>query len=237
MMSVLLLGFMIGLHHALEADHVAAVSSLVCGKSGAGRIMRHGAIWGVGHTLTLLLVGGGAVLTKSTIDEAFSVRVEFLVGIMLVGLGSHVLYRLWRDRVHIHAHRHADGTTHFHAHSHRGDRDGHAASAHDHAHPRTGWLRTLLVGLTHGLAGSAALVMLTASTLDTPMLGLGFIALFGLGSIIGMAALSMVIAFPISMTARWLTGANFGLRAATGLATVTVGGLVIAQTLPQTFVA
>jgi ABC-type nickel/cobalt efflux system permease component RcnA len=237
MMSVLLLGFMIGLHHALEADHVAAVSSLVCGKSGVGRIMRHGAIWGVGHTLTLLAVGGGAVLLKTTIDEAFAVRVEFLVGIMLVGLGSHVLYRLWRDRVHVHTHRHADGTIHFHAHSHRGDSDDHAASAHDHAHPRTSWLRTLLVGLMHGLAGSAALVVLTASSLDTPVLGLAFILLFGVGSIIGMAALSMVIAFPISLTARWLTRANFGLQAAIGLATLAVGGLVIARTLPQAFVA
>jgi ABC-type nickel/cobalt efflux system permease component RcnA len=237
MMSVLLLGFMIGLHHALEADHVAAVSSLVCGKSGVGRIMRHGAIWGVGHTVTLLVVGGGAVLLKTTIDETFAVRIEFLVGLMLVGLGGHVLYRLWRDRMHVHTHRHSDGTIHFHAHSHRGDSDDHAASAHDHAHPRTSWPRTLLVGLMHGLAGSAALVVLTASSLDTPVLGLAFILLFGVGSIIGMAALSMVIAFPISMTARWLTRANFGLQAVIGLATITVGGVVIAETLPLAFVA
>ena len=237
MMSVLLLGFMIGLHHALEADHVAAVSSLVCGKSGVRRIAKHGAIWGLGHTLTLLVVGGGAVLLKTTIDEGFAVRLEFLVGIMLVGLGGHVLYRLWRDRVHVHTHRHADGTTHFHAHSHRGENGAHAASAHDHDHPRTSWLRTLLVGLMHGLAGSAALVVLTASTLDTPALGLTFIVLFGVGSIIGMAALSTVIAFPISMTARWLTRANFGLQGAIGLATVAVGGLVIAETLSQILVA
>ena len=89
----------------------------------------------------------------------------------------------------------------------------------------------------HGLAGSAALVVLTASTLDTPVLGLGFIVLFGLGSIIGMAALSMIIAIPISMTAHRLTRANFGLQAAIGLATVTVGGLVVAETLPVAFVA
>ena len=237
MMSVLLLGFMIGLHHALEADHLAAVSSLVCGKSGIGRIVRHGAIWGAGHTLTLLLVGGGAVLLKTTIDEAFAVRIEFLVGVMLMGLGGHVLYRLWRDRVHVHTHRHADGTIHFHAHSHRGESGAHAASAHDHDHRHTSWLRTLLVGLMHGLAGSAALVVLTASTLDTPVLGLAFIVLFGLGSIVGMAALSMVIALPLSMTARWLTRANFALQAAIGLATLMIGGLVIAQTLPQAIVA
>jgi len=233
MMSVLLLGFMIGLHHALEADHVAAVSSLVCGKSGVGRIMRHGAIWGIGHTLTLLLVGGGAVLLKTTIDDGFADRIECLVGVMLVGLGGHVLYRLWGDRVHVHTHRHSDGTTHFHAHSHRGENGAHDAMAHDHAHPRFSWLRTLLVGLMHGLAGSAALVVLTASTLDTPALGLAFILLFGAGSIIGMAALSTIIAFPLSMTARWLTRANFALQAAVGLATVSVGGLVIAQSLPR----
>ena len=233
MMSVLLLGFMIGLHHALEADHVAAVSSLVCGKSGVGRIVRHGALWGVGHTVTLLLVGGGAVLLKTAIDETFAVRIEALVGVMLIGLGGHVLYRLWRDRVHVHTHRHSDGTMHFHAHSHRGETGAHDAMAHRHVHPRFSWLRTVLVGLMHGLAGSAALVVLTASTLDTPALGLAFILLFGVGSVVGMAALSTVLAFPLSLTARWLTGANCALQATVGLATVAVGGLVIAQSLPR----
>ena len=84
----------------------------------------------------------------------------------------------------------------------------------------------------HGLAGSAALVVLAAASLETTALGLGFIGLFGLGSVIGMAALSMVIAVPISMSARWLTSANLGLQAVIGLATVSVGGIVIADALP-----
>jgi hypothetical protein len=233
MMSVLVLGFVIGLHHALEADHIAAVSSLVCGKSGVRRIVRHGAIWGIGHTVTLLVVGGGAVLLKTTIDETFTSRVDLLVGLMLAGLGGAVLVRLWRDRVHVHAHRHTDGTVHVHAHSHRGEQGEHGSGDHRHSHARSGWLRTLAVGLMHGLAGSSALVVLTAATLDTPALGLVFILLFGLGSIVGMAVLSMVIALPISWTARSLGGASLGLRGAIGLGTVMVGVLIVGESLPK----
>ena len=230
MLSVLFLGFVIGLQHALEADHVAAVSSLVCGKSEVKGIARHGAIWGLGHTLVLVTFGGGVIFLKMTIDDAFANGLEFGVGIMLVALGGNVLTRLWRQKIHFHAHRHGSGDLHFHAHSHRGDPDPHDLSSHAHGHP--GWPRTFLVGLMHGMAGTAALVVLTATTFETPGLGFVFILVFGVGSIIGMVALSVVIAVPISLTARSLTRVNTGIQAAVGLATLAIGVVVIGKTFP-----
>ncbi len=232
MLSVLFLGFVIGLQHALEADHVAAVSSLVCGKSGATRIARHGAIWGLGHALVLAVFGGGVIFLKMTVDDAFANGLEFGVGVMLVALGGNVLHRLWRQRVHFHAHRHGSGNLHFHAHSHRGDPRPHDLSTHAHGHPSTAWLRTFMVGLMHGMAGTAALVILTATTFEAPALGFVFIGVFGIGSIIGMVALSAVIAVPISLTARSLTRVNTGIQATVGLATVAIGAVVIGQTFP-----
>ncbi len=232
MLSVLFLGFVIGLQHALEADHVAAVSSLVCGKSGATRIARHGAIWGLGHTLVLVVFGGGVLFLKMTIDDGFANGLEFGVGVMLVALGGNVLYRLWRQKIHFHAHRHSNGNLHIHAHSHRHDPDPHDLSPHAHEHRKTAWARTFLVGLMHGMAGTAALVVLTATTFEAPGLGFVFIAVFGVGSIIGMVALSAVIAVPISLTARSLTRVNTGIQAAVGLATIAIGVVVIGQTIP-----
>ena len=230
MLSVLFLGFVIGLQHALEADHVAAVSSLVCGKSEVKGIARHGAIWGLGHTLVLVTFGGGVLFLEMTIDDGFANGLEFGVGVMLVALGGNVLTRLWRQKIHFHAHRHGSGDLHFHAHSHRGDPDPHDLSSHAHGHP--GWPRTFVVGLMHGMAGTAALVVLTATTFETPGLGFVFILVFGVGSIIGMVALSAVIAVPISLTARSLTRVNTGIQAAVGLATVAIGVVVIGKTFP-----
>src|SRR5213596_3075473 len=119
------------------------------------------------------------------------------------------------DRVHFHRHGHANGTEHFHAHSHAGDTLPHARTAHTHEHGFR-W-RTLLVGLMHGMAGSAALVVLALSQASSPAVGLFYVALFGIGSMIGMGALSMVIAVPLVVSARWLTWANSSLQGAVGL--------------------
>jgi hypothetical protein len=147
---------------------------------------------------------------------------------MLVVLGSHVLWRLWRDRVHFHRHHHRDGTVHFHAHSHAGEILPHAKAPHAHAHGFR-W-RTLLVGLMHGMAGSAALLMLTVTQAPSAAAALGYIALFGIGSMIGMGLLSTVIAVPIAISARWLTFANTGLQAAVGLVTIAIGLHTVAAT-------
>src|SRR6202011_1279512 len=108
--------------------------------------------------------------------------------------------RLWRDRVHFHKHGHGDGTVHIHAHSHAGETVPHARAAHAHAHSFR-W-RTLLVGLMHGMAGSAALLVLAISQASSPAVGLGYVALFGIGSMIGMGVLSTLIAVPLALSAR-----------------------------------
>ena len=221
MFGILGLGFLLGMQHALEADHIAAVSSIAARRSQVGDIVRHGLTWGLGHTLTLFAFAGAALLLGHAIPESLARPIETAVGFMLVGLGGHVLWRLWRDRVHFHRHGHGDGTVHFHAHSHAGEIAPHARTAHAHQHGFR-W-RTLLVGLMHGMAGSAALLVLTVSQASSPAVGLGYVALFGVGSMLGMGALSTLIAVPLAVTARWLTFANHGLQAVVGAATMVIG--------------
>src|ERR1700682_3640187 len=180
MFGILGLGFLLGMQHALEADHIAAVSSIAAPRSHVGDIVKHGLTWGLGHTLTLFAFAGAAILLGRAIPEQFARPLETAVGIMLVGLGAHVLWRLWRDRVHFHQHGHGDGREHIHVHSHVNETIPHQNSAHLHQHGFR-W-RSLLVGLMHGMAGSAALLVLTVSQASSPAVGLGYVALFGSGS-------------------------------------------------------
>jgi hypothetical protein len=228
MFGILGLGFLLGMQHALEADHIAAVSSIAARRTHIGDIVRHGLTWGLGHTLTLFVFAGAAILLGHAIPEHVARPIETAVGIMLVGLGAHVLWRLWRDRVHFHTHGHGDGTVHIHAHSHANETVPHARAAHAHAHGFR-W-RTLLVGLMHGMAGSAALLVLTVSQVSSPAVGLGYVALFGIGSMVGMGALSTVIAVPLAVSARWLTWANRGLQGVVGTVTITIGLVTIYET-------
>ena len=124
------MGFLLGMQHALEADHIAAVSSIAARRTEVGDIVKHGLTWGLGHTLTLFVFAGVAILLGHAIPEQLARPIETAVGVMLVGLGAHVLWRLWRDRVHFHRHGHGDGTVHFHAHSHAGETVPHARAAH-----------------------------------------------------------------------------------------------------------
>ncbi|MBN8989852.1 MAG: urease accessory protein [Rhizobiales bacterium] len=229
MFGILGLGFLLGMQHALEADHIAAVSSIAARRSQVGDIVKHGLTWGLGHTLTLFVFAGAAIMLGHAIPESLARPLETAVGIMLVGLGAHVLWRLWRDRVHFHRHGHDDGTVHLHAHSHAGEATPHLRTPHDHEHGFR-W-RTLLVGLMHGMAGSAALLVLAVSQASSPAVGLGYVALFGIGSMIGMGALSTVIAVPLAVSARWLTWANRGLQGAVGLVTIAIGVHTIVENL------
>src|SRR3954453_8002107 len=221
MFGILGLGFLLGMQHALEADHIAAVSSIAARRSDVADIVKHGLTWGLGHTLTLFAFAGAAILLGHAIPDTLARPIETAVGLMLVGLGAHVLWRLWRDRVHFHAHRHGDGTRHIHVHTHAGESLPHRASAHQHAHGFR-W-RSLLVGLMHGMAGSAALLVLAASQASSAAAGLGYIAVFGIGSMVGMGALSAVIAVPLAVSARWLTWANTGLQGAVGMISIAIG--------------
>jgi ABC-type nickel/cobalt efflux system permease component RcnA len=233
MFGILGLGFLLGMQHALEADHIAAVSSIAARRTHIGDIVKHGLTWGLGHTLALSVFAGIAIWLGHAIPDDFASPLETAVGIMLVGLGAHVLWRLWRDRIHFHRHGHRDGTVHIHAHSHAGETvaDARAVHAHAHAHAHGFRWRTLLVGLMHGMAGSAALLVLAASRAPSPAAGIGYVALFGIGSMVGMGALSAVIAVPLAVSARWLTLANRGLQGAIGLVTIAIGIVTVAETV------
>lgn len=215
-------GFLIGMKHALEADHVAAVASLATGARSGGETLRLGVAWGVGHSITIFVVGAAVMALETAVPERLAAALEFAVGVMLLALGAGVLRRVVRERVHFHTHRHG-ATAHFHAHSHAGE-GPHSGSAHAHGHGLRG--RALLVGTVHGLAGSAALVLLTLTTIRDWSTGLGYMALFGAGSILGMAVLSGALAVPLRLTARRMTWAYNGLTVAVGVITVGLGAAV-----------
>lgn len=235
MLTWIVFGFLLGLQHALEADHIAAMASLAADKTGARRILRHGAVWGLGHALTLGAFGGAVYALKLSLDARLADGLEFAVGVMLVLLGGRLIHALVKARIHFHVHRHAGGEAHFHAHSHEGDVPDHSRSLHAHAHPRTGWGRSLAVGMVHGLAGSAALVALAAASAPSVPLGLVFMLLFGLGSIAGMALFSAVIAVPLALTASTLTWASRSLQLVAGLVAVGIGLSIIAGTGARLF--
>jgi hypothetical protein len=228
MFGVLGIGFLLGMQHALEADHIAAVSSLAARRTDLRDIVKHGLTWGLGHTLTLFVFAGAAILLGQAIPEQLARPLETAVGIMLVGLGAHVLWQLWRERVHFHQHGHGDGTRHIHVHSHANETIPHQNSAHSHQHGFR-W-RTLIVGLMHGMAGSAALLVLAISQVANAAYGMFYILLFGVGSMLGMGVLSVVIAVPLAVSARWLTWANRGLQAVVGTVTIAIGGMTIYST-------
>ncbi len=226
-MSLLFLGLLLGLRHALEADHLAAVASLATRSRSLRSTVLQGVAWGFGHTLTLLAVGGLCLLLRATIPDRLAGALEGAVGVMLLLLGADVLWRLRRGRVHVHPHRHADGTLHLHAHSHAHSHapgEAHDPHRHEHAHGLS--RRALLVGLVHGLAGSAALLLVTVATISSLWLGLAYIAVFGIGSILGMATLSVVIALPLQGPSR-LAGWSQGLEAVIGVSTILIGAWVL----------
>lgn len=222
MIAVLLFGFLMGVRHAFEADHLAAVASLATRSRSVRSGVLQGAAWGLGHSVTLLLVGGACLLLGRALPEGWAAGLEGLVGVMLLALGVDVLLRSRRQRVHVHVHQHGDGTRHWHAHRHEPDA-AHDASRHEHAHPAPWPTRALVVGLVHGMAGSAALFLLTLQAAPSLAMGIVYIALFGVGSILGMAALSAVILLPLRAASHRLARMQGALEAVVGVATIAMG--------------
>lgn len=217
--SLILLGFMLGIRHAIEADHVAAVASLAVGRQSFLSVAGRAALWGCGHTLTLFLAAALVLVAGIPYPAWAEWWMELAVGLMLLVLGGDVIRRAIRDRIHVHTHAHADGSVHWHAHSHA------AALTHAHSHSP---FKPLAVGMVHGLAGSAALLLLVLDQLggDSWLLGMSYVLMFGVGSIVGMACLSLVIALPFrlgSPTLRWQTT----LGAVTGLVTLSIGAWLL----------
>ncbi len=229
-LSILLLGFMIGLRHAMESDHVAAVASLATNSRSTKDTVRQGLAWGLGHTATLFAIGAVVLVFETVVPATLAHTLELLVGIMLVLLGIDVLRKVVRDRIHFHTHSHDDGAVHFHAHSHAGSAI-HDQAAHRHEHTDRFPLRALYVGLMHGAAGSAALIVLALQSAESVAMGLLYIAIFGIGSMIGMAMLSFAIAIPMRLSANSLTRLHNGLHGVVGIVTIAIGLHLVSQSM------
>ncbi len=232
MFSILGLGFLLGMQHALEADHIAAVASLTSGDASRRRIVVHGATWGTGHALTLMVFGGAVLLFGFQVDDGIAHWLEFAVGAMLAILGGRVIVSVLRERIHIHFHLHSDGRSHIHAHSHKYASASHRThAAHDHAHTRLSFahlVQTFAVGIMHGMAGTAALVILvTASSVGSVGQGASYLCLFALGSVLGMVMLTGIVLFPASYAIRDTPTLGLIVRTTIGVATVIVGGHVM----------
>ncbi|WP_313954012.1 high frequency lysogenization protein HflD [Accumulibacter sp.] len=200
--SFLLLGFLIGVLHALEADHLAAVGAMAVDRqAGARGAILRGAVWGIGHACTLFAICTVVILFGLTLTDTMAAALEFAVGVMLVLLGLDALRRMRAQRVHFHAHTHDVGHPHIHAHGHQRATVPHARDPHAHRHPDAFPLRALVVGLVHGAAGSAGLLALAVAATREPLIAVAYVAVFGIGSITGMAALSALAAWPLSMAA------------------------------------
>ncbi len=197
METFLLLGFAIGMAHALEADHLAAMGTLATDNGDRTSLVLRGAVWGLGHTVTLFAMCCAVILFGLVLTDKMAAAMEFSVGVLLVVLGLDVLRRLRKSRVHFHVHDHGDGRPHLHAHSHAGASVRHDSDPHDHRHWHQFPVKALLVGVMHGAAGSAGLLALAIAASRDPGIALAYVALFGLGSILGMAALSYVASWPL----------------------------------------
>ena len=194
LVAALGLGLTLGLRHALDPDHVAAVSTLVARERGLVRSCLLGAFWGAGHTLALLGAGIAVIAFKLTITPGLEAALERLVGLALVVLGGHVMLRA-AGGVLVHAHDHAhDGVTHRHAHLHVGSPDA------GHVHLLRLGSRPFVVGLLHGLAGSAALTLLVLGTIPSPIGALVYLLVFGIGSTAGMLLLSALVGLPAALS-------------------------------------
>jgi sulfite exporter TauE/SafE len=215
LLSLLGLGFLLGARHALDADHVAAVATIISEQRSLRASGMIGVCWGIGHTTVLLIVGIAIVLFKVAVSDQVAAGFEFLVGVMLVGLGGSLAWSIVKERWHYHRHEH-DGRPHLHLHRHD-------SREHDHAHRLQGSLKPLFVGMVHGLAGSAALVLLAASAARTVGEAILYMLVFGFGSILGMVLLGMIISVPLVMSATNGRGTATAIQGLASLASIGLG--------------
>ena len=251
-LSFLLLGFFLGMRHATDADHVVAIATIVSRERSMVGSALIGAAWGVGHTLTVMAVGAAIILFGVVIPPRLGLSMEFAVGIMLVLLGILTLTGMGRDGrcgpctpwrpggynpLDLHDHLHAHGD-YLHRHPH-----GDGPDAHGHAEEQTPlarldrsglgriafyqWLRPFAVGLVHGLAGSAAAALMVLSIIREPAAALGYLLLFGLGTIVGMMLITLILSAPFAFTAVNLPKFNWRLRVASGLISFVFGLVLI----------
>lgn len=239
LLAILPLGFLVGMGHALEADHLAAVATMLNDRGSRLATILRGAFWGLGHTLALFAICTVVILFGLSISHRTEALLEITVGLMIVLLGLHLLWTLRRNKVHLHAHSHG-GATHLHVHAHAAGpghdvaptagrtAPGHPSMrGHRHIHRNMrGNLKAMAIGLMHGAAGSAGLLVLVVAATSTLAEAMAYFAVFGAGSILGMAAISAVASYPLRLLhqgGRWM-------RAATGVA-IALGAIYVGGSL------
>jgi len=236
--AITVLGFFLGMRHAADPDHVIAVTTIVSRSGSPLRAAAIGVLWGVGHTLTILVVGTGIVLLGWVIPPRVGLSLELSVGLMLIVLGVVNLRAVVREgtAVHTHTHAHAHGD-YIHTHAHQ-----HSPEVHPHRPEDTPvakldrWLgglrpyelvRPLVVGIVHGLAGSAAVALLVLAAIGAGAWAVAYLLLFGVGTIVGMMLITVGLAWPVMGAAPRFPSLPRRLRLASGLVSL-LAGLAIA---------
>lgn len=197
---ILFFGFLLGMRHATEADHLAAVLTLTSKHNSLAQSLWHGLAWGVGHTLMLGLVGGIVLVQGKTIPAQLAQYLEMIVGVMLVLLSLDVIRRLFNSKASFMAGQveAANVSQPLNTRAKDSSPVSLLSSVIGRISPRA-----LLIGMVHGLAGSAALVLLMLNKAGTISFGFIYILIFGIGSVIGMGMLSLIIALPVYISSRW----------------------------------
>ena len=204
-LAAIILGFLLGLKHATDADHVVAVSTIVNQYRNAFRGIWVGASWGLGHTAPLILIGLIILALKGAeLDfyEEVAPVFEFGVGVMLVFLGLQVYWNLRKGRLHVHQHAH-EGNSHLHIHgTHEEEDEPVVEKRHGLLSPGKPFFRmkSFIIGMVHGLAGSAAVMLALLPTIDSFLAGISYLVLFGVGTVLSMAIITIVLSIPFAIT-------------------------------------
>ena len=229
LLAALVLGILLGSKHSLDPDHVVAVSTIVSEYKNPLRSFWVGISWGLGHTTTLLIIGIVIIALRLTIPERMALLFEFAVGVMLVGLGIQVIYSFRKKKVHQHAHGHEEEAHHhFHSHSKSPEHVPEHHNTHGIGKP---FLRrkSYVIGLVHGVAGSAALTLLVLASIESPIAGLAYILLFGLGSVLSMGIMTVIIGLPFVISEGRLPNLNRTIQFAVGSLSILFGGFLMYQ--------